>query len=104
PRGIGEQVILWACGHEFDPETEYRHYCKGAYMIQPPILRKPGERIPDWQCQCRRPDGTRLLRNHRHTWPPQCIPQEAVDAFIVRTGCNKAFARYALWMEEEFSR
>lgn len=67
-------------------------------------LRGPGERLPAWTCQCKRPDGRRLLRNYRHTSEMQCIPQAEIDAWRVTSGCGPETAREMYWLFREFSR
>lgn len=45
-------------------------------------MRGPGERLPAWRCQCARPDGRPLLRNHRHREPWQCLSEQDVQLFV----------------------
>jgi hypothetical protein len=95
-------VTLLCCGAEFVDDGQ-RHRC-----VNPPkryvIGRVELKREPSWECRCRDPfTERRLLRKHRHTWEPECIPQADVDAFIARTGCGKRTARYMLWLERNFS-
>ena len=56
------------------------------HPVCPALYRRPGEGIPPWECRCRRPDGRRLLRKHRHASEIDCVPQDAVAAFKVAHG------------------
>ena len=59
---------------------------------------------PAWSCQCKRPDGRRLLRNYRHRSPQACLPAEEVAAWRARHLEVKSDgnARVLLWLAREF--
>jgi hypothetical protein len=70
------------------------------HPVCPALYRRPGEGVPPWACQCRRPDGRRLLRKYRHTSEMGCIPQSDVDAFKAAHGLkNDGHARALLYIE-----
>ncbi len=74
------------------------------YLVDPPELKPAGQRDREWSCQCRRPDGRPLLRNHRHTEPWQCLPLEDVLGFKaahpeIKTVAN---ARRLAWLHWNF--
>jgi hypothetical protein len=97
------------CACVFDKARHLIHYCGCAGPKTPRPYHEPvvGP-LPvqtTWSCQCTDPwTGRRLLKNQRHRFAPECLDQDAVDAFIARTGCGKQVARYMLWLELHFSK
>ena len=72
------------------------------YWIDPPVLRKSGERLPTWRCTCMRADGRPLLRAQRHTQEMDCIPSEEIEAWRKTSGCGPKTARGFYWMAKTF--
>jgi hypothetical protein len=73
------------------------------HPVCPALYKLPGERMPAWSCQCRRPDGRRLLRNHRHASEAECLPQSEIDAWRATSGCGPRTAREWYWMWKTFA-
>ena len=60
--------------------------------------RGPGERVPEWSCQCDLP------RYKRHKQESDCIPQAEVDAFKARHRLKSDGHARALIFIETFRR
>ena len=71
------------------------------YWIDPPSLRGTGERLPEWRCQCKRPDGRPLLRKYRHVEPWRCLSDMDVAAFVAANP-GAPPRKHLAWMEREF--
>lgn len=76
-----------------------------SYVAPHVQMRGPGERLPSWRCECRRPDGRPLLRSRRHASEMDCLPLAEVEAFQrdhpeVKTLAN---ARRMLWLAKNFA-
>lgn len=91
----GEEAA--AMSDEVSPLTGRR------YTAPHVAMRGPGERLPAWTCQCKRPDGRRLLRNYRHTEPWQCLRDEDVSAFVAAYP-EAPPRKHLAWLWREFSR
>jgi len=86
--------------------------CGGAELPRSthPYTAVPVERrhAQAWACACLRPDGRRLLRNHRHIEPSECFAAqhpEAVAAWRVahpEATCSERSARSLAWLAQTF--
>jgi len=89
---------LWCCGAEYDPESEYRHWCRNPPYTMPRVQKILTSET--FRCRCHR------LRKYQHASLMECemaqMTEAEVAAFIVRTGCGPRNARYMLWLERNF--
>lgn len=72
------------------------------YLISPALFKRADEHPPAWACQCRRPDGRRLLRKYRHASEIDCVPRAQVEAFKARHGITSEGHAKALMYIESF--
>ena len=94
---------LLCCSAEFVDDGE-RHRCVNPpkrYVIGRAELKAHPE--PGFECQCKREDGRRLLRKHRHQDERGCMKREDVQAFKAKHGIKSDDLARSLMFLEAFA-